>query len=132
MRSPTRANEAAGVPRMDAISTPSGDPSTAAAAIGGSDGGAAVSAATAHAGCCQACMDGAAEGGDGDSKSHGTAAVVADMDDPLQGFQLDAASGLLYNSDVGFYFDPATQHWRDAGTGDWYRRDASGALLPMA
>ena len=46
-----------------------------------------------------------------------------DGEEALQGFVLDPDSGLYYNSTLGFYFDPASQRWRDAGSGIWYRME---------
>lgn len=41
----------------------------------------------------------------------------------MEGFELDTASGMLYNSSLGMYFDPARRLFGDAATGQWYRLD---------
>ena len=39
----------------------------------------------------------------------------------MDGFVLDEASGCFYSSALGYYFNPATQLFRDACSGLWYR-----------
>jgi outer membrane protease len=39
----------------------------------------------------------------------------------MNGFVLDEASGCFYSSALGYYFNPATQLFRDACSGLWYR-----------
>lgn len=48
----------------------------------------------------------------------------------LQGFVLDPDSGQLYNSDLGYYFDPQRMLWRDAWTGQMYRM-LEGQYVPV-
>ena len=45
---------------------------------------------------------------------------------PMQGFELDADSGMLYNSSLGFFYDPNTGLWRDAASGRWFRQSSEG------
>ncbi len=49
---------------------------------------------------------------------------------PMEGFELDSASGFFYNSLLGAFFDPKRQLFGDAATGHWYSlRDGEYQLV---
>lgn len=50
----------------------------------------------------------------------GSSGRVEDGGTEEEGFVLDEASGLLYNSEKGLFFDPGSQRFRDANTGQWF------------
>jgi CD2 antigen cytoplasmic tail-binding protein 2 len=62
-------------------------------------------------------QQGLAAGGEPDSQPSATGGAG------LEGFELDAASGMLYNSALGMYFDAGRRLFGDAATGQWYRLD---------
>jgi hypothetical protein len=51
----------------------------------------------------------------------GSAAAGSSGSSVMDGFVLDEASGCFYSSALGYYFNPATQLFRDACSGLWYR-----------
>lgn len=49
----------------------------------------------------------------------------------LDGFSLDPSTGLLYNSELGAYYDAQRELFGDAASGQWFRLDAAtGAFTP--
>lgn len=61
---------------------------------------------------------GAPEPGASDAPAMEAPPVVGEEGD--EGFVMDDDSGLLYNSARGLFFDPASQRFRDANTGQWF------------
>jgi hypothetical protein len=62
-----------------------------------------------------------------------TSGVIEDIAEDdlsgMQGFELDVDSGMLYNSHLGFFFNPSTGQWRDAASGRWFTRGLDGQFV---
>ncbi|KAL4859915.1 CD2 antigen cytoplasmic tail-binding protein 2 [Chlorella vulgaris] len=61
-----------------------------------------------------------------------TGAGPAPTPDDLDGFELDAVTGLLYSSAMGCYFDPGRGLFGDAASGLWYRFDSASGQYQLA
>ena len=70
-----------------------------------------------------------------DGQSHGASEqmeidgnVEQDGSTDMKGFEFSESSGMYYNSDLGCYYDPKQQLYRDASSGRWYRFENGGYL----
>ena len=55
------------------------------------------------------------------ARDHAPAADSSGTSQEMEGFAFDEASGLFYNSSLGYYFDPDSQLYGDASSGHWWK-----------